>query len=134
MAKPKKHTHGKQNQGREIKGPQAEPQEDQEQELQAESTERGDDFPASFALASDGHLYIHESELPPEKQRGRKEWRGVRLTRQEAEHFADELHPIIPNIAIAVASAIRRGTIGEESPEGVEPVNTGASKQESGDF
>jgi hypothetical protein len=132
MQKPKKQAQGKQRQGREIKDSQVEAQEAQGQEAQAEIKDRGDEYPASFALATDGHVYIHESELPPEKQRGRKEWRGVRLTRQEAEVFADELHSTIPNIAIELASAIRHGRIDEESaepkaPEGAEPVNTGGS-------
>jgi hypothetical protein len=133
MQKPKKPTHGKQRQGREIKDSQVEAQEAQGQEAQAEIKDRGDEYPASFALATDGHVYIHESELPPEKQRGRKEWRGVRLTRQEAEVFADELHSTIPNIAIELASAIRHGRIDDESsvepkaPEGAEPVNTGGT-------
>ncbi|UQA57119.1 hypothetical protein [Polyangium aurulentum] len=132
MQKPKKQPHGKQSKGRESKDSQVETQEAQGQEAQVEMKDRGDDYPASFALATDGHVYIHESELPPEKQRGRKEWRGVRLTRQEAEVFADELHFIIPNVAIELAHAIRQGRIEEESaapkaPEGAEPVNTGGS-------
>lgn len=75
----------------------------------------------SFALASDGHVYIHEDELPAEKRRGRKEWRGVRLTRSEAEFFAEEVELIMPNVAIALKSAINKGTLAADEAEGNTP-------------
>ncbi|MDC0743200.1 hypothetical protein [Polyangium mundeleinium] len=101
---------------------------------ETEEQDRVEECMASFALASDGHVYIHEDELPADKRRGRKEWRGVRLTRAETEFFAEEVELIMPNVAVALRSAIEKGKLGgQELTEG-EPMSTGGSKQESGDF
>ena len=101
---------------------------------ETEEQDRVEECMASFALASDGHVYIHEDELPADKRRGRKEWRGVRLTRAETEFFAEEVELIMPTVAVALRSAIEKGKLGgQEPPEGAEPVNPGTGP-ESGVF
>jgi hypothetical protein len=133
MAKDKKHAPRKTSKGRENKGKHIEDQREASESTEAEAVI--ETLPP-FALVSDGHIYIHESELAPEVRRGRVEWKGVRLTPEETEQCAEEFELIMPEVATALRIAMRDGLVRAmsakpKSPatEDAEPVNAGADPE-----